>query len=488
MSELAPGFHCPTLAHRAPIDPAVAGTLDLARHGVDMVSPAALVSAPTTDGRMLTLWADKALAAREIAAISPRDAGRYLQFLTSFARVSAVLQAVMSAPPLSLDRLSVSDLLTLVGAVRKLRRLDPVDARRLLRWMPMPVADLASEWFESEPLLSLVAAEGLLGAFLGPRSPGSTLPLLLLGARDGHPFSNGCLPRGGMAALVGALTRAAQQAGAEIRAGAEVRQILVQNGQASGVLLATGEEVGARVVVSSADPSRTFGLVDQVHLAPDFIRRVRGIRMRGTLAKVNYAVSSLPRFACLERSNEDDQRARLSGAVRLCPGLTALERAFDAAKYGEIPSEPWVELRVPSIADPSLAPQGQHVVSAYVQFAPFALRHTSWDSERERLGNITTGLIASYAPHFPSTVVAREIVTPLDLERTYGLTGGQIFHGELALDQIALARPFLGWTGYEAPIRNLFLCGGGVHPGTGLDGRSGALAAKAIISHVGSQR
>src|SRR5262249_7981733 len=239
MSELAPGFHCPTLAHRAPIDPAVAGELDLARHGLDMVSPAALVSAPTTDGRMLTLWADSAAAAREIAAISARDAERYLQFLTSFARVSAVLQAVMSAPPPSLDRRSIADLLTLVGAVRKLRRLDSADARRLLRWLPMPVADLASEWFESEPVQSLVAAEGLLGAFLGPRSPGSALPLLLLGARDGHPLSNGRMPRGGMSALVGALTRAAHEAGAEIRMGAEVSRILVQNGRTSGVLLAT---------------------------------------------------------------------------------------------------------------------------------------------------------------------------------------------------------------------------------------------------------
>jgi len=480
-SRLAPGFHCQTLSHRAAIDPSVARSLELARHGLDMVSPAALVSSAMPDGRMLTLWADAGRAAREIAAFSAHDAERYPRFLTSFSRVSAVLQAVMAANPLSIDQISAPDLVMLVGAARKLRRLDRADARRLLRWMPMPVADLVSEWFESESLRTLVAAEGLLGAFLGPRSPGSSLQLLLLGAREGHPISTGRMPRGGMAALVTALTRAAREAGAEIRVDAEVREIRVQDGRATGVVLATGEEVTARVVLSSADPRRTFGLVDPAHLAPDFIRRVRGIRMRGTLAKVNYAVSSLPRFAGLDRADEGDQRARLSGGVRLCSGMTALERAFDRAKYGELPTDPWIELMVPSITDPDLAPEGQHVVSAYVQFAPFTLRKTSWDHERDQLGDVTTRTIATYAPQFPSTVVAREVVTPLDLERTYGLTGGQIFHGELALDQIFLARPFLGWARYSAPIRHLFLCGSGVHPGTGLDGRSGALAARAVV-------
>jgi phytoene dehydrogenase-like protein len=247
------------------------------------------------------------------------------------------------------------------------------------------------------------------------------------------------------------------------------------------VILTTGEKVAARVVVSNADPRRTLGLVDPAHLAPEFIRRVQNFRTRTTLAKVNYGVSSLPRFACLEGMNDQNQRSRLTGCMRLCISMTAMERAFDAVKYGEMASEPWIELAIPSISDRTLAPEGQHVVSAYVQGMPSSLRGRSWDTERERLGDLATRTIARFAPTFPSSIVAREILTPLDLERTYGLTGGHIFHGELALDQLFLARPFLGYARYRTPIRNLFLCGTGTHPGTGLDGRSGALAARVVI-------
>ncbi len=481
-SELAPGFRCPALSHRAAIDPAIVKALDLARHGLEMVTPEALVCAPTLDGRALTLWTDPTLAAREIARFSPRDAERYPRFLETIARVSTVLRVLMAKPPPALDERNVSDVITLLGAARKLRGLGRVDAQRLLRWLPMPVADLASEWFESEPLLATVAAEGVLGAFQGPRSPGSAAALLLLGARAGRPISPGGMPRGGMGALVDALAAAARHAGAEIRVEAEVGHIMITDGRATGVVLASGEQVPAHVVVSNADPRRTLlGLVDPIHLAPDFVHRVQHLRMRGTLAKVNYAVSSLPRFAGLGELTDQGQRAAIGGCVRLCRDINAIEHAFDAAKYGGFSEEPWIELAIPSIADPSLAPDGQHVVSAYVQFAPLTLGGAAWDNERDRLGDVTTRTIARYAPEFAASIVAREIVTPLDLERTYGLTGGHIFHGELALDQLFLARPFLGWARYRTPIRNLFLCGTGTHPGTGLDGRAGVLAAREII-------
>ena len=218
-----------------------------------------------------------------------------------------------------------------------------------------------------------------------------------------------------------------------------------------------------------------------MHLAPEIVRRVQNIRAHGTLAKINFAVSALPRFAGLSRLDASAQTAALSGRIRLAVNIDGIERAFDAAKYGAFADEPWIELTIPSIADPGLAPPGQHVVSAYVQYAPYHLRGTHWDSERDRLAAAATRTIAQYASQFDSTIVAREVITPLDLERICGLTGGHIFHGELALDQFYVTRPLLGWARYSTPIKNLFLCGSGTHPGTGLDGRSGALAAREII-------
>lgn len=481
-SEVAPGFRCPTLSHRAAIDPAIIRALDLERHGLQPIRPEALVWTPAADGRALTLWAETARAVREIAAFSPADAARYPKFLASVAAISRVLRAVMAMLPPSIDDLSPIDIIELLKTSRRFRALGRADAYRLLRWMPMAVADFAHEWFESEPLSATVAADGLLGSFLGPRSPGGAAILLLLAAREGHPIAPGWMVRGGTGALSAALAGAAQQAGAEIRTAADVDKIIVTDGVATGIVLTSGEEISARHVISGADPRRTLlGLVGPAHLAPEFVRRVQNIRMRGTLAKINYAVSSLPGFTALGAMDPKRQAAALSGCVRLAPDMDAIERAFDAAKYGGYSDEVWIELAIPSIADRVLAPAGQHVVSAYVQFAPYDLRGTTWDGERERLGDVATRTIAKHAPGFERSVVAREVITPLDLDRRYGLTGGHIFHGELALDRLLFARPLLGWARYRTPIRNLYLCGSGTHPGTGLDGRCGALAAKEIV-------
>jgi phytoene dehydrogenase-like protein len=288
-----------------------------------------------------------------------------------------------------------------------------------------------------------------------------------------------------MGAVAGALAAAAREAGAEVRTGADVRRILVRDEGAHGVVLATGEEIHARYVVSNADPRRTFlEFIDPVHLTPDFKDAARSIRVRGAMAKVNFAVSALPRFDGLRSQDERQQAAAMSGCMRLAPNIDSIERAFDAAKYGGVSDEPWIELTIPSILDPALAPSGQHVVSAYVQFTPFALRGTTWDAERDRLGTIVARTIEKYAPGFERSIVARQNITPHDLERTYGLTGGHIFHGELALDQLFVARPLLGWSRCRTPIRNLYLCGSGTHPGTGLDGRAGTLAAREILTAI----
>jgi phytoene dehydrogenase-like protein len=348
--------------------------------------------------------------------------------------------------------------------------------------MPMAVADLASEWFESEPLRATVAAGGILGSFLGPWSAGSAAVLLMLGAGEGQPVASGWLVAGGPGTLTDALAKAAVQAGVEIRTESAVAAIDAQDGVASGVTLESGASLKARTVVSNADPKRTLlGLLDPIHLAPEIVRRIQNVRAHGTLAKINFAVSSLPSIPGIDALHGAERFAALSGRIRLARDIDGIERAFDAAKYGAFADEPWIELTIPSIADPTLAPQGQHVVSAYVQYAPYRLRGTTWDAERDRLAQAATRTIEQYAPGFESSIVARTVVTPLDLERTYGLTGGHIFHGELSLDQWFVTRPLLGWARYRTPIDRLYLCGSGTHPGTGLDGRSGANAAREIV-------
>jgi phytoene dehydrogenase-like protein len=479
-SEIAPGFRCPTLSHAASIDPAVARALALDRHGLEVIRPDADVCA-LGGARPLVLWHDAARAARDLQAHSPRDAERYPAFLDSFARVSSVLRTLCAAPPPSIDDPSPTDLLELLKAGRAFRGLGKADAYRLLRWLPMAVADLAGEWFESEPLKAAVAGGGVLGSFLGPWSAGSAAVLLLLGAGEGHPFATGWFAKGGIGAVADALAAAAKEAGADIRVNAEVAAIDVNDGAATGVRLATGETLAARAVVSNLDPKRTMlGLVDPAHLDPDFVRRVQNLRAHGTLAKINYAVGALPRVA----AGDDLPAAALSGRIRIARDVDTIERAFDAAKYGGFAPEPWIELTIPSLTDLSLAPSGRHVVSAYVQYAPYHLRGTTWDAERDRLADAATRTIEAHLPGFSASVIAREVVTPLDLERTYGMTGGHIFHGELSLDQWFVARPVLGWARYATPIRKLFVCGSGAHPGTGLNGRTGALAARTIAAAV----
>jgi phytoene dehydrogenase-like protein len=481
-SEIAPGFRGPTLSHAAAIDPALVRRLDLERHGLQVVRTDAIALAPARDGRALVLWRDVARATRSIHAHAPRDAERYPAFLESVANISRVLRTVCSTTPPSIDDPTAADLMTLVKTGRAFRSLGKADTYRLLRWMPMAVADLVAEWFDSEPLRAVVAAGGILGSFLGPWSAGSAALLLLLGAGEGHPIATGWPAKGGTGAVADALVAAARQAGVEIRVQADVAAVSIVDGRATGVTLASGDTLEARAVVSSLDPKRTLlGLVDPLYLDPELVRRVQNIRAHGTLAKLNFAVAELPRLAALASLNDAERAAAMSGRVRLASEIDDIERAFDAAKYGTFAERPWIELTVPSLADPSLAPAGRHVVSAYVQYAPYHLRGTTWDAQRERLAETATETIERAAPGFTASILARQTITPLDLERTYGLTGGHIFHGELALDQFFVTRPVLGWARYATPIRNLYLCGSGAHPGTGLDGRTGALAAQTIV-------
>jgi phytoene dehydrogenase-like protein len=342
------------------------------------------------------------------------------------------------------------------------------------------VADLASEYFETELLRAVIAARGVFGTFLGPWSAGSALVLLIRAAADPHPAGSATFAAGGMGAVTQAMSASAQAAGVEIRTGAEVIEIHVQNGIATGVLLSTGEEILAKGVISNADPKRTLlKLTDPTHLSPDFVQKLQHYRGNGTVAKVNLALSGLPTFSALKNGDA----SALKGRIHIGHEIDYLERAFDESKYGNFSRQPYLEATIPSLTDPTLAPEGKHVMSIYMQYAPYKLKG-DWNSQRGALGDAVVNTLAEYAPSLPGLVLEGQILTPKDLEDTYGLTGGHIFHGELALDQFFTMRPLLDWARYRTPIANLYLCGSGTHPGAGLTGGSGANAAREILKDL----
>jgi phytoene dehydrogenase-like protein len=369
----------------------------------------------------------------------------------------------------------------LLKAGRRFRGLDKRDGYRLLRWLPMPVADLVEEWFEHDLLRATVAAPGVSGTMLGPKSAGSSLVLLL---RLMHRQLAGGRPRrvlGGPGALTAAMAAAARAAGADVRTGVSVEQILARDGRVAG-LVAGGREVPARTIVSSVDPRTTFlSLVDPQELVPELATKLRNYRAAGTLAKINVALSALPSFAGVGAN-----ASLLGGRIHIGPGLDYLERAFDHVKYGETSAEPWLDMTIPSLLDPALAPQGAHVASIYVHCAPY--RRVAAAADHDGILRRTLAVLERHAPGFQSLVVEAQVLTPADLERDYALAGGHVFHGELAPDQLFTMRPIIGMARYESALRGLYLCGGGTHPGGFLTGASGRLAAAEVIRshHAGS--
>ena len=478
--EFHPGFRCSTLAHTAgPILPNVARDMQLEKHGLNMITPDVCVTAISPDGRALTLYQDTNKSAQAISAFSQKDAVKYPEFQQSLGKISKVIADTLATTPPNIDDPSRSDLWSMLKTGRAIRKLGKKDMFRLLRWGPMAVADLAAEYFETELLRAVIAARGVFGTFLGPWSAGSTLVLLIRAAGDPHPAGSVAFAEGGMGAVTQAMASAAKAAGAEIRTGVEVIGIQVQNGTATGVLLSTGEEINAKAVISNADPKRTLlKLTDPIHLSPDFVQKLQHYRGNGTVAKVNLALSAMPQFTAL---NGDS--AALKGRIHVGNEIDYLERAFDESKYGNFSRQPYLDVTIPSLTDPTLAPEGKHVMSIYMQYAPYKLKG-DWEAQRRELGQTVVRTLAQYAPNLPELILTHQIITPLDLEEKYGLTGGQIFHGELALDQFFTMRPLLDWARYQTPIENLYLCGSGTHPGVGLTGGSGANAAKEILKHL----
>jgi phytoene dehydrogenase-like protein len=481
--EFHPGFRCSTLAHSAgPIRPDIVRGMQLEKHGLNMISTEVAVTALSPDGRALTLYKDAAKAAQEIEKFSQKDAVKYPQFQSSLAKMGRVIGKALTLVPPDIDNPTSGDLWGMLNTGRAVRKLGQRDMYRLLRWGPMAVADLVAEYFETELLRATIAARGIFGTFLGPWSAGSSLVLLIRAAGDEQAAGTSWFATGGMGSVTKAMAAAAQQAGAEIRSGSEVIEVRVKDGIASGVVLSSGEEISAKAVISNADPKRTLlKLVDPAQLSPDFVMKLQHYRMPGTVAKVNLALSGLPKFTAFAGENHD--RA-LSSRIHIGPEIDYLERAFDESKYGNFSKQPYLEVAIPSLTDPSLAPEGKHVMSIYMQYAPYKLKGSDWEKQRVPLGDTVVKTLAQYAPNLPELIMSHQIITPQDLEETYGLTGGHIFHGELSLDQFFTMRPLLDWSRYRTPIQNLYLCGSGTHPGAGLTGGSGANAAREILKDL----
>ena len=479
--EFHPGFRASLLDGAfGPLPAQVAKDMQLERHGIEWVKPQFRVFAPSPEGRALLLHSDPRESAKCIEAFSKSDAAKYVELAGIIESAAPLVRHLLTMTPPEIDHPSSGDIWNLLRAGKRFRGLGKRNMQHLLRWGPMAVADFVAEFFETELLRAAMAAPGIFGAAAGPWSAGTTALLLLRLGAGGLPDGNPLIARGGVGAISQAMAAAAKQAGAEIRTGAEVARIRVKDSTASGVVLSNGEEIAASAVVSGADPKRTFlQLLDPAHLAPSFLAKMQNYRSKGVVARVFLALDGLPNFTALRNSSEAS--AALAARIHIGPEIDYLERAFDDSKYGEFSRAPFLLATIPTLLDPSLAPAGKHVMSVHVQYAPYKLKSGDWRSQSDSLGDAVIKALAQYAPDLLQRILARRVVTPQDFEEIHGITGGHIHHGELALDQLFTMRPLLGCARYRTPIRGLFLCGSGTHPGIGLTGASGFNAVRELF-------
>jgi phytoene dehydrogenase-like protein len=460
--------------------PEIIRELDLPRHGLDIL-PLDGTFTPMPDGNHLWRVNDHAKTRREIARHSAVDAEAYDEYGRAMVEMGRFVKPILNMlppDPLSNDPRELARLLSLVQRFRALARDEQYNQIQL---MTMSAVDFLDQWFETDVLKATMSASGIIGTFLGVRSPGTAYVLLhhYMGEIDGA-FRSWGLSRGGTGAISLAIAGAAREAGVEIRTGAAVERIVVRGNRAHGVVLGDGDEIRADIVASSADPRQTFLRFVENGLLPDeFLDDVRRYKFRGSSGKVNLALDTLPDFVALPGPG-----SHLRGAISISPSVDYMERAYDAAKYGRFSPRPYIDMVIPSLTDPSVAPPGKHVMSCFVQYAPYHLAGSTWDEQREAFGDAVIDTLAEYAPNIRNIVLHRQVVTPLDLEREWGLSEGNIFQGELTLEQLFFLRPAPGWAQYRTPIDNLYMCGSATHPGGGIMGAPGRNAARVILGHA----
>ncbi len=483
--EVFPGFKFSQFSYVVSLlRPEIVRELDLPRHGLEIL-PLDGTFTPMPDGNHLWRMSDHGLTRREIYRHSPTDAEGYDDYALAMVNMARFVKPTLSMvppDPYAPDARAVRELAALT---RRFQALPRKDQSNLIQLMTMSAADFLDQWFETDVLKATMSASGIIGTFLGVRSPGTAYVLLhhYMGEIDGA-FRAWGLPRGGTGAISTSIANAALEAGASIRTESLVSTIKVRGGRATGVVLENGEEIDARIVVSSLDPHQTFvRLLEAGSLDEGFLTDVRRYKYRGSSGKVNLALRGLPDFKSLPGAG-----SHLRGAISISPSLDYMEQAYDDAKYGDFSRRPYVDIVIPSLTDPSVAPPGKHVMSCFVQYAPYKLRDGHWDEKREAFGDAVIDAISEHAPNLRDLILHRQVLTPLDIERMIGLTEGNIFQGELSLEQLFFLRPVAGWARYRTPVRNLYLCGSATHPGGGIMGASGRLAALEILGDRHSRR
>jgi phytoene dehydrogenase-like protein len=480
--EVFPGFRFSVFSYVVSLlRPEIIRELELPRHGLHIL-PLESTITPLENGDYLGQWNDHDQNRRELARHSLRDAEAYDDFGLMLHQMARAIKPLLGMAPPNPTSLSFTELMGMRKLAEHFRALGPGNFHRLHKLLTMSSADFLDEWFETEALKATKSASGIIGTMLGPRSPGTAYVLLhhYMGELDGV-FRAWGFAKGGNGSVSAAIAAAARAAGAEIRTSAPVSQVLVKRGRAIGVVLENGDEIRAKLVVSGADPRRTFmQLVGEKHLPDEFVESIRRFRFRGSSAKVNLALGELPDFTCLP-ADRINGRAHLRGAFSISPSVGYLERAYDDAKYGEISQRPYMDIVIPSMLDPAMAPPGKHVMSIFVQYAPYHVNGGWTDERREALGDAVVNTLTQYAPNLKRAILHRQVITPADIERIVGLTEGNIFQGELSLQQMFFLRPVPAWAKYRTPLAGLYQCGAGTHPGGGVMGASGRNAARAIL-------
>jgi phytoene dehydrogenase-like protein len=476
--EIIPGFLFSECSYVVSLlRPEIIRELDLPRHGLEIL-PLDGTFSPMLSGDYLWRVNDHAKSVRDIRRHSRVDAEAYDEFSKMMTPMCRFVKPMLSMVPPDPTTLHPKDLKQLHFLLQRFRELSSDERYTLVQLMTMSSADFLDQWFETDVLKATMSASGIIGTFLGIRSPGTAYVLLhhYMGEIDGA-FRSWGFSRGGTGAISNAIADAAREAGAEIRTKAPVGKILVKNGRATGVVLQSGEELSASVVSSSVDPHLTFEkFLEPNELPADFLEGVRRYKFRGSSGKVNLALDALPNFKCLPGPG-----VHLRGAISISPSMEYMERAYDDAKYGHYSRKPYIDMVIPSLTDPSVAPPGKHVLSCFVQYAPYKLAQGTWDEQKEAFGDNVINTVAEYAPNIKEIIVGRQVLTPLDLEREFGLTQGNIFQGELSLEQLFFLRPVAGWAYYRTPIRNLYMCGSATHPGGGIMGANGRIASQVIL-------
>ena len=476
--EIVPGFKFSVCSYVVSLlRPEIIRELDLPRHGLEIL-PLDGTFTPMPNGDHLWRVNDHGVTRREIARHSKLDAEAYDEFGKAMVQMCRFVKPILSMVPPDPTTLNPRDLMKLLFLGRRFKDLNGEDKYNQVQLMTMSAIDFLDQWFETDVLKATMSASGIIGTFLGVRSPGTAYVLLhhYMGEIDGA-FRAWGFARGGTGAISNAIADAAREAGVEIRTEVGVSQILVKDGRAVGVATTNGDEFYAPIISSSVDPNLTFlKMIDAKHLPDDFREEVKRYKYRGSSGKVNLALDALPNFTCMPGPGK-----HLRGAISISPSVDHMERAYDDAKYGRYSRRPYIDMVIPSLTDPSVAPPGKHVMSCFVQYAPYKLKEGTWDDIKEEFGDNVINTIAEYAPNLKDIIIGRQVVTPLDLEREWGLTEGNIFQGELTLEQLFFLRPVPGYAQYKTPIKNLWMCGSATHPGGGIMGANGRLAALEIL-------